>query len=136
MNRRSLSCDAELDCAVMHRPALQTHLANLHLTMTGQGWTDFGHGWLLRFWQSIQANHAETLVNDPFWQDDGGRRYTPNHVEITWDGLIPEYEFEPSSIGPVSWKGIPDIETNVCARPAHQFGGTSRRGDVPHRTLP
>jgi hypothetical protein len=99
----------------MHRPALQTHLANLHLTMTGQGWTDFGHGWLLRFWQSIQANHAETLVNDPFWQDDGGRRYTPNHVEITWDGLIPEYEFEPSSIGPVSWKGIPDIETNVCA---------------------
>jgi phosphatidylserine/phosphatidylglycerophosphate/cardiolipin synthase-like enzyme len=123
MNRRSLSCDAELDCAVMHRPTLRTHLANLHLALTGKGWTDFGPGWTLRWWQSIEANHAETLVRDPFWQDDGGRRYTPNNVEITWDGKIPEWEFEPSSIGPVSWAGIPDIETNVCAgHPARLAG--------------
>jgi hypothetical protein len=35
-------------------------------------------------------------------------------VEIKWDGEKPEFEYEPSSIGPVGWNGIPDIEVETC----------------------
>ena len=115
MNRRSLSCDAELDCAVMHPPTLRAHLANLHQAVTGTEWVDFSAGWTLRFWQSVQAHHAATLIKDPFYRADGATPQTPNGVPITRDGWKPEIDFEPSSIGPVSWGGIPDVEVNVCA---------------------
>jgi hypothetical protein len=50
-------------------------------------------------------------------------------VEITWDGKIPEREFEPSSIGPAS-DGLPDIETHVCE--GHPSGLAGRLDEVTY----
>ena len=97
MNRRSTECDAELDCAVLDTQVVRTHLANLHACLTGNSWSQFGPGWLPKYWASMDANTAQTLVTDPFW--DGQKDpHTPNGVPMPTNGQIPESIFEPTSI--------------------------------------
>ena len=97
MNRRSFTCDMELDCAVLHPPTVRCHLAGLAQMVTGRPWTDFGPGWLDKYWTAIQGNHAKTMIPDPFYNDTAITT-TPNGVAIKPGGSIPEGSFEPSSL--------------------------------------
>ena len=99
MNRRSLECDAELDCAVMHRPTVRAHLVRLNAAITGGTWTDFGAGWPGRYWTNIHDKHAAALVNDPFFAATVSNPKTPNGVPMPYNGQKPYSLFEPTSIG-------------------------------------
>ncbi|HEX2084851.1 MAG TPA: tectonin domain-containing protein, partial [Solirubrobacteraceae bacterium] len=99
MNRRSFECDAELDCAVLHRGTVQAHLAQLHQTINGRAWTDFSEGWLGRYWASVTADHARSLVSDPFYAAEVRNPKTPNGVDMPYAGTWRQAFIEPSSIG-------------------------------------
>jgi hypothetical protein len=99
MNRRSLECDAELDCAVLHRGTVRAHMAGLYACVTSLPWTDFGDGWLSRYWAAIKANSSRALIPDPFFVQNVGSPKTPNGVPMPYDGIKPYTLFEPSSIG-------------------------------------
>lgn len=99
MNRRSFTVDMELDCAVLHKPDVSYHLANLAHMLTGQPWLDFDHDWLQRFWTHITANAGQTTIPDPFFCDPGHMgTATPNHVPYAPGGTTPESIMEPFTI--------------------------------------
>ncbi|MGP4028900.1 phospholipase D-like domain-containing protein [Actinomadura sp. 3N407] len=101
MNRRSFTLDMELDCAVLHKPDVSHHLANLAHMLTGRPWLDFDYGWLQRFWTHVIANAAQTTVPDPFYGDPNQlRKTTPNGVPYAPRQFIPEIFFEPTSVHP------------------------------------
>ncbi|MGI8334470.1 hypothetical protein ACRYCC_31350 [Actinomadura scrupuli] len=74
MNRRSFECDSELDCAVLHTPTVRSHLARLQTSLAGEQWTDFGPGWLHRYWTSFTFGisgsswYEQWLIDDPFFK--------------------------------------------------------------------
>lgn len=45
--------------AVLHKPDVSYHLANLAHMLTGQPWLDFGYGWLQRYWNYITGQRRE-----------------------------------------------------------------------------
>jgi phosphatidylserine/phosphatidylglycerophosphate/cardiolipin synthase-like enzyme len=99
MNRRSFTVDMELDCAVLHKPDVSYHLANLAHMLTGQPWLDFDHGWLQRFWTHITANAGQTTIPDPFYCDPGQIGVaTPNGVQYVPGGFTPELIVEPTTV--------------------------------------
>jgi phosphatidylserine/phosphatidylglycerophosphate/cardiolipin synthase-like enzyme len=112
MNRRSLECDAELDCAVLHTPTVRNQLAALYACVTGATWTNFAPGWLDSWWTAIAKNSARALIEDPFFKQAIGKPKTPNGVEIpyTRSPWIPYDVLEPTSIGP-------KVQDNVCQFP-------------------
>jgi phosphatidylserine/phosphatidylglycerophosphate/cardiolipin synthase-like enzyme len=112
MNRRSLECDAELDCAVLHTPTVQAHMARLYSCITGLAWSDFAPGWPERWWTAIGKNSARALIPDPFFKATIGKPMTPNGIEIPYTRSIlkPYWLFEPTSIGT-------NVENNVCQFP-------------------
>jgi hypothetical protein len=110
MNRRSLECDAELDCAVLDRNTVQVHLANLYSCVTGLTWTDFSDGWLGRYWAGIVTNSRRALIPDPFFAATISEPKTPNGVPMPYSSNMPISLFEPTSIGP-------DVDDNVCQFP-------------------
>ncbi|MCS5692967.1 hypothetical protein NZK33_13380 [Cyanobium sp. FGCU-6] len=111
MNRRSTECDAELDCAVLDTTVVQTHLSNLYTCLTGKTWSDFGPGWLLRFWNAINYNPpTHSLILDPFWRASIGNPKTPNGVPMPYSSSKPVSLFEPTSIGT-------NIEGSTCQFP-------------------
>jgi phosphatidylserine/phosphatidylglycerophosphate/cardiolipin synthase-like enzyme len=107
LNRRSLECDAEIDCALLHKPTVQFHLASLYGCLTGTEWTDFKAGWLGRLWGEFMAGKSPALVRDPFFAETVGVPKTPNGVPM--DHGMPWFPeaFEPTSIGP-------DVDDAVC----------------------
>jgi phosphatidylserine/phosphatidylglycerophosphate/cardiolipin synthase-like enzyme len=107
MNRRSLECDAELDCAVLHAATVRRHLANLYACLTGAIWTDFRDGWLGRWWTAMRADDGRTLIPDPFFAPSIGQPRTPNGVPMPYSSWDPDWLFEPTSIGPA-------VDTGVC----------------------
>jgi len=106
MNRRSMECDAELDCAVLHPPTVRAHLASLHACFTGRAWTDYADGWLARYWAAIGDGTAATLIADPFFTAAVGRPVLPNGVPVPSDGWKPSWLFEPTSIGTPVDRGV------------------------------
>lgn len=99
MNRRSLECDDELDCAVLGQRAVTTHIGELFQHLTGAPWSDFKPEWLKRYWEAIKAKSGKTLITDPFFSDDPGDPETPNGVPMTF-ATDPDRElFDPTSIG-------------------------------------
>jgi hypothetical protein len=99
MNRRSFTVDMELDCAILHKPDVSYHLANLAHMLTGQPWLDFGHGWLQRFWAHITTNAGQTTIPDPFYRAPGQLgTTTPNGVQYLPGGFLPEILMEPTTI--------------------------------------
>jgi phosphatidylserine/phosphatidylglycerophosphate/cardiolipin synthase-like enzyme len=112
MNRRSFECDAELDCAVLHRPTVMAHLAALYACISGQTWSNFAPGWLGRYWSEMAANHSRSLIPDPFFAPSVGEPKTPNGVPMPHTlGLGMRDLLDPTSIGPA-------VESNVCQFPA------------------
>ena len=110
MNRRSTQCDAELDCAVLYQPAVQTHLANLYWCLTGRPWADFAAGWLTRYWAGFATGVGGSLIKDPFFVEKIDNPKTPNGVEMPYHSSFPVSLFEPTSIGP-------RVESHVCQFP-------------------
>ena len=110
MNRRSTQCDAELDCAVLYQPAVQTHLANLYWCLTGRPWADVAPGWLTRYWVGLTTGAGGSLIKDPFFVENIGHPKTPNGVDMPHHSLLPVSLFEPTSIGP-------NVESHVCQFP-------------------
>jgi hypothetical protein len=110
MNRRSLECDAELDCAILDRSLVQMQLANLYSCVTGQAWTDVADGWLGRYWRAMVTQSGRALVPDPFFTQTIGNPRTPNGVPMPYSSHMPISLFEPTSIGP-------DVEDNTCQFP-------------------
>ncbi|MGB0098206.1 MAG: hypothetical protein WBP81_37415 [Solirubrobacteraceae bacterium] len=99
MNRRSFSCDMELDCAVLHKPSVQSHLANLAHMALGQPWTNFGPNWLEAFWEAMKGSLGQTMILEPFFTHEGNfAPATPNGVAYEPGGNIPESAFEPSTL--------------------------------------
>ena len=121
MNRRSTECDAELDCAVLDQVTVETHLATLYSTVTGQPWNDTAPGWLTRYWTAIQANSKQALINDPFFTAAIGSPTTPNGVPMPYSSSLPVWMYEPTSIGPA-------VESNTC-----QFPGCQGDPEAPGR---
>jgi phosphatidylserine/phosphatidylglycerophosphate/cardiolipin synthase-like enzyme len=109
LNRRSTECDAELDCAVLHPPTVQAHLANLYSCMTGQTWSDFNAGWLIRYWAGLTTGGARALIKDPFFAETIGNPTTPNGVPMPYSPARP-VSSEPTSIGP-------PVESGTCQLP-------------------
>jgi phosphatidylserine/phosphatidylglycerophosphate/cardiolipin synthase-like enzyme len=112
MNRRSLECDAELDCAVLHTPTVRNQLVALYGCITGAPWTDFASGWLNGWWAAIAKNGTRALIEDPFFKQTIGKPETPNGVPIpyTRSPFIPYDLLEPTSIGS-------KVQDNVCQFP-------------------
>jgi phosphatidylserine/phosphatidylglycerophosphate/cardiolipin synthase-like enzyme len=110
MNRRSFECDAELDCAVLDQVTVMRHLTNLYACLAGSQWTDFGAGWLERFWKAFAAGKLPTLVKDPFFAEKPGEPKTPNGIPMPYSMTMPEWLFEPTSIEP-------PVESSVCQFP-------------------
>ena len=99
MNRRSFSCDMELDCAVLHTPSVQSHLANLAHMALGQPWTNFGPNWLEAFWDAMKNSLDQTMILEPFFTHEGNfAPATPNDVAYEPGGNIPESAFEPTTL--------------------------------------
>jgi phosphatidylserine/phosphatidylglycerophosphate/cardiolipin synthase-like enzyme len=97
LNRRSLTLDMELDCAVMHKPDVCYHLANLAHMLTGQPWTDLDLGWLQRYWTHMTTQAAATTIADPFYCDANQiGQATPNGVQYAPGGQLPEWIMEPT----------------------------------------
>jgi hypothetical protein len=116
MNRRSFTCDMELDCAVLHKPSVHYHLANLAHMATGQPWTDFGADWLHRLWAAIANLSKLTMIPEPFFRDASTYpKATPNGVVYAAGGNIPASSFEPTSLAS-------DVETAN----ASQFPGSPK----------
>lgn len=130
MNRRSLECDAELDCAVLHQPTVRAHLMALYRCVMAPdhadpppGWTCFGERWLAEYWAEMRAlgpsdrrRSAGALVEDPFFRADPDDPRTPNGVAMPCRGLSDQVRalFEPTSIGELSHaatagSGVPDL---------------------------
>jgi phosphatidylserine/phosphatidylglycerophosphate/cardiolipin synthase-like enzyme len=105
LNRRSLECDAELDCAVLDQITVASHLANLYSCVTGQPWNDLESGWLARYWTAIKANSGRALIRDPFFAATVGEPVTPNGVPMLHSSHLPVWLFEPTSIGPAVGRG-------------------------------
>jgi phosphatidylserine/phosphatidylglycerophosphate/cardiolipin synthase-like enzyme len=99
LNRRSMECDAELDCAVLHPPTLRAHLANLYSCVTGQTWSDFSPGWLTQYWTGLVTGGARALIKDPFFAETIGNPTTPNGVPMPYSSPQ-QVPAEPTSIGP------------------------------------
>jgi phosphatidylserine/phosphatidylglycerophosphate/cardiolipin synthase-like enzyme len=124
MNRRSFTCDMELDCAVMHPPTVRWHLAGLAQMITGQPWTDFSAGWLGNYWTQIQAHHQNTLIDDPFFTQAAAPLRTPNNIDISPDDAqVPEWLFEPSSV-------TTPVETDTAPTVAGDPGQAGRLDEV------
>jgi phosphatidylserine/phosphatidylglycerophosphate/cardiolipin synthase-like enzyme len=120
LNRRSFTCDMELDCAVLHKPDVSYHLANLAHMITGLPWTDFGHGWLQRYWAYITGNAAQTTIADPFYCLSANiGQATPNHVQYNPGGAVPDWAMEPNPFSA-------DIETVDPAGFQNSVGTTGR----------
>ena len=106
MNRRSFESDAELNCAVMHRPTTRMHHANLFAALTGQRrWSDFdSDDWPRTYVESIAAAQSRSLVVDPFFATTiPARPELPNGVRIPYEGISARAlysAYEPTSIGP------------------------------------
>ena len=97
MNRRSFTLDMELDCAVMHKPDVCYHLANLAHMLTGQPWTDFDLGWLQRYWTHMTTQAGNTTIADPFYCDANQiGQATPNGVQYAPGGQMPDWIMEPT----------------------------------------
>lgn len=112
LNRRSLECDPELDCAVLHRQTVRNHLAGLYAWAFGTPWSSgFEDGWLTRYWRAFSARDIRSLVRDPFFTDDVVDPMTPNGIPIPTDGWLPESVFDPTSIGSGVGSGVCDIAT-------------------------
>ncbi len=112
MNRRSFECDAELDCAVLHRPTVMAHMAALYACISGQPWTEFGPGWLDSYWSAMAAKHSRSLRPDPFYVANVGQPKTPNGISMPHT-LWPFMRdlLDPTGIGPA-------VQSNVCQFPA------------------
>jgi phosphatidylserine/phosphatidylglycerophosphate/cardiolipin synthase-like enzyme len=110
MNRRSLECDAELDCAVLDTSVVEAHLAALYATLTGNAWSDFDAGWLERYWTAIGSNSSRALIADPFFVANPGTPSTPNGVSMPTSAPFIYSIYEPTSIGP-------PVESSVCGFP-------------------
>jgi phosphatidylserine/phosphatidylglycerophosphate/cardiolipin synthase-like enzyme len=99
MNRRSLQCDAELDCAVLGKETVQQHLCQLYACFTGSELKVSEPDFFGRFWTEIETKTlGKTLTTDPFFAESVGEPETPNGVKMT-----PEYPavyglFEPTSV--------------------------------------
>lgn len=65
---------------------------------------------MTRYWAAMRASGARGLVPDPFFVQTIGSPKTPNGVPMPYDGMKPDYLFEPTSIAPA-------VESNVCAYP-------------------
>jgi phosphatidylserine/phosphatidylglycerophosphate/cardiolipin synthase-like enzyme len=99
LNRRSFVCDLELDCAVLHKPSVQYHLANLAHMALGQPWTDFGPNWLGLFWEAMKGAVDNTMIPEPFFADESAfGTATPNGVEYLPGGYKPEKMYEPTTL--------------------------------------
>ena len=123
MNRRSTECDAELDCAVQDPTVVQTHLSNLYACLMGNTWSDFGSGWLFRYWSTIVHSFPAnpSLILDPFFRAEIGNPTTPNGVKMPYSSNLPISLFEPTSIRT-------DIEGSTC-----QFAQCSGDPKAPGR---
>jgi hypothetical protein len=85
------------------------HLANLVSCMTTRAWSDFGPGWLGRYWAAITApGAAPGLIEDPFFASTIGSPATPNGVSMPYSEQPPRPE--PTSIGP-------PVDTGSCQFP-------------------
>jgi phosphatidylserine/phosphatidylglycerophosphate/cardiolipin synthase-like enzyme len=99
MNRRSFACDMELDCAFLHNPSVQYHLANLAHMALGHPWADFGSNWLKAFWKAMKASLRHTMIPEPFFKDEGEFEFaTPSGVPYEPGGYTPERLFEPTTL--------------------------------------
>jgi phosphatidylserine/phosphatidylglycerophosphate/cardiolipin synthase-like enzyme len=115
MNRRSFECDAELDCAVLHRVTTREHLVRLSTVATRNAWPrDFAAGWGARYFtafrDAVVNKKAPFAIVDPFFAENPGVPSTPNGIPIPTDGVKPDFLFEPSSI-------VPPHDANVCQFP-------------------
>lgn len=114
LNVRSFECDAELDCAVLHRPTVRHHLAGLYRWSFGKPWTDFTVGWLTRYWQAFAGQESPRLIPDPFFNDGDlpVNPRLPNGVTVYSNGNVPLWVMEPSSLQLSS-----QLLTNICQFP-------------------
>jgi len=99
MNRRSLQCDGELDCAVLGEEAVRRHLGELYACFTGSELKVTEPDFLGRFWTEIKTKTpGKTLTTDPLFAESVSEPKTPNGVKMN-----PVYPavyglFEPTSV--------------------------------------
>jgi phosphatidylserine/phosphatidylglycerophosphate/cardiolipin synthase-like enzyme len=110
MNRRSLQCDAELDCAVLGEASVQKHLAQLYECLTEEAF-DLDGDFLATFWEGIATKTGETMVADPFFAAPlSAKPKTRNGVNMPYEkptGFVYGV-FEPTSIKrKVDWSTCP-----------------------------
>ena len=124
MNRRSFSCDMELDCAVLHKPSVQSHLANL-AHMPGPAVDELrlrlarsGTGTYI----TTTRNVKQTTILDPFFCPYAQiQPAAPNGVPYAPGGILPDLIMEPTP-----------FSTDIEAVDASQFrdaGGATGRLD-------
>jgi phosphatidylserine/phosphatidylglycerophosphate/cardiolipin synthase-like enzyme len=124
MNRRSFTLDMELDCAVMHKPTVSYHLANLAHALTGQPWQNFDLGWLEQYWTHVTGNSAASTIADPFYCDPGQiGQQTPNDIAYAPGGNTPEAMYEPTSVSN-------SVETANAANYPESPGATGRLDQI------
>lgn len=105
MNRRSLECDAELDCAVLSKVKVISHLSALFRHFTGVELKDEGKGMLEAFWKGVTGKSIERLRPDPFLGENVGNLELPNGEKLTYATEPAEFPFEVTSIGSEIEKG-------------------------------
>jgi phosphatidylserine/phosphatidylglycerophosphate/cardiolipin synthase-like enzyme len=123
MNRRSLQCDAELDCAVLGEEGVNAHLGGLYECLTGSPWPGATGNWLETFWEGIDDDTAGTLVPDPFYAEAVNNPKTPNGVSMQPKLEYPYGIFEPSSIDP-------KVDESVCTTCAEDPGAKGRLDEI------
>jgi hypothetical protein len=97
MNRRSLECDAELDCAVLAPDVVRFHLLVLFNAMAGGAWTDWSTGWLGRYWKAM--GDASSFIVDQLFVANAGTPKLPNGVALVNSYPSLSYSlYEPTSI--------------------------------------